>query len=150
MMFLIRLEIAGYEKHRKAALSGRKLPLLNPMALWWAIAKHFTSHQTISKHYLEACSMARDYKEVGLLSFSGFDKRWIWKKEWYDAIVLLPFECTEVACPRCYDEILRKQYGDYHVFKKGTAVHSMAVCDPEIPYKVRLKEIFAQRKNIGI
>ena len=142
-----RMNVAGYELHRKAVMTGELKRYLNPLVWWWIVAKFFTSHQRIGEKYLAACSSAKDYDEVGLLSFSGFDKRWIWKKEWYNGSVLKPFEFTEVSVPKEYDKILRQQFGDYSVFKKGSSVHTMAVLDPDTPYKEKLKGLYAHRTN---
>lgn len=147
-IFVNRLNIAAYENFRKAVLSRRKVCFMNPLVLLWMFIRHFTNHKKVSLSFLKACSMAKDFDEVGLLSFSGFNKKWIWKKKWYDDIIIMPFEYTEVVCPRNYDEILRQQFGDYHVFKKGTAVHNMKVSDPETPYSVKLASLFSQRKKL--
>ncbi len=142
-----RMNIAAYELHRKAFLTGDVKRYLNPLVWWWQLAKLFTSHQRIGEKYLAACSSAKEYDEVGLLSFSGFDKRWIWKKEWYEGSVQKPFEYTEVSVPQEYDKILRQQFGDYNVFKKGGSVHTMAILDPDVPYKEKLKDLLPQRIN---
>ena len=144
-MFLGRMNVAAYEMHRKTVVTNNKRGYLNPLVLWWLVAKHFTNHQRISKRYIAACASAKEYDKIGLLSFSGFDRRWIWKKEWYDDSVQKTFEYIEVSAPKEYDKILRQQYGDYSVFKKGGAVHTMAVLDPDTPYKEKLKDLYAQR-----
>lgn len=37
------------------------------------------------------------------------------KKEWYDEVVMLPFENIEIAVPAKYHEVLVAQFGDYMV-----------------------------------
>ena len=39
------------------------------------------------------------------------------KKEWFDETILVPFENMEIAIPKCYDEILTLEYGDYTIPK---------------------------------
>ena len=46
------------------------------------------------------------------------------KKEWYDDVVMLPFENMEIAAPAMYHEVLTAQFGDYMVPVKGTSDHS--------------------------
>ncbi|MBQ9639538.1 MAG: LicD family protein [Bacteroidales bacterium] len=140
-----KINIASYEKHRKAVLTRNKRGLLHPVVLYWMVAKCFTNHKKISECFLNACSMAKNYDKVGLLSFSGFDKRWIWQKEWYDGVTMLPFEYTKVVAPSSYDKILKQQFGDYHKFVKGSAVHTMEVMDPEVPYRKKLEKMIQQR-----
>ena len=45
------------------------------------------------------------------------------KKEWYDNVVMLPFENIEIAAPAMYHEALTAQFGDYMVPVKGAADH---------------------------
>lgn len=45
------------------------------------------------------------------------------KKEWYDQVVMLPFENIEIAAPAMYHEVLSAQFGDYMVPIKGAADH---------------------------
>ena len=45
------------------------------------------------------------------------------KKEWYDDVVMLPFENMEIAVPAMYHEVLTAQFGDYMIPVKGTADH---------------------------
>lgn len=45
------------------------------------------------------------------------------KKEWYDNVVMLPFENIEIAAPAMYHEALTAQFGDYMVPVKGVADH---------------------------
>lgn len=46
------------------------------------------------------------------------------KKEWYDEVVMLPFENMEIAAPAKYHEALKAQFGDYMVPVQGKADHS--------------------------
>lgn len=114
--------------------------MMAPFIMVWKIFSLFTNHQKLCTRFLKACNRAKKYDKIGLLPFSGFDKRWIWNKEWYDKVVSMPFAYMDISCPGDYDSILKQQFGDYSVFKKGTAVHSMVLWDPEIPYKVKMRK----------
>ena len=45
------------------------------------------------------------------------------KKEWYDDVMWMPFENTEIAVPARYDEVLTAYYGDYMNPVRGTSLH---------------------------
>ncbi len=133
------LPISGYEMRQKSRHQGRWSWKMLPFIAVWKLFNLFTDHKGLCCHYLKACGRAKSYDEIGLLPFSGFNRKWIWKKEWYDETLNLPFEFTEISCPKDYDDILRQQFGDYSVFQKGTAVHTMVLWDPERPFKEKLK-----------
>lgn len=46
------------------------------------------------------------------------------KKEWYDEVVMLPFENIKIPAPAMWDEALKAQYGDYMTPIRGTADHN--------------------------
>lgn len=133
--------IAGYESLRVAKSTGwTTKSWLNPRIWWWRIVSLFANHIEVSQRYLKACSMAKSYKKMGLLSFTGFNRHLIWNKEWFDEIIPLPFEFTDIPCPKDYDPVLRTQYGDYMKFVKGGQFHTMVVCDPDTPFKEKLSK----------
>lgn len=144
-MFVWWLAIGGYEHCRKIKATGLKWKnLIDPSVYWWKLLSLFTTHERISEKYMNACGKAKKYSKVGLLSFTGFNEKLIWKKDWFDEIVSLPFEYTRINCPKKYDPILKTQYGDYMKFVKGGQIHSMAVFDPDTPYRIKLKEMVNQ------
>ena len=136
---LWRFAIAGYETIRKANRDGwtfRKRT--SPYVWWWVLVSLFTDHQGVSRRFLEACSSARSFSKVALLSFTGFNPRLTWNKEWFDELITIPFEFTDIVCPKAYDPILRTQYGDYVKFVKGGQIHSMVLIDSDTPFTERL------------
>lgn len=56
------------------------------------------------------------------------------KKEWFSEIVYLPFESMMIPVPVGYDELLKCQYGDYHVPRKFLSTHNGIFLDPDTPY----------------
>ena len=46
------------------------------------------------------------------------------KKEWYEDVVMLPFENIQIPAPAMWDEVLKAQYGDYMTPIRGTAYHN--------------------------
>ena len=47
----------------------------------------------------------------------------------------MPFEYMTVPVPAGYDEILKIQYGDYHVPVPGGSLHEHTFFDPDVPYR---------------
>ena len=70
-------------------------------------------------------------------------RNWVLKKDMEESI-LLPFEWINVPAPRNYDEILRRDYGDYMEFppeaERGQWHAGVLRIEPEIPYKEFLKK----------
>ena len=110
----------------------------------------FFNHEGVSKKYLKVCGKSTNYTKVGLLSFDGYNKKLIWDKEWFTELVSMPFEYTQLDCPKQYDPVLKNQYGNYMKFVKGGAIHTMAVIDPDTPYKILLKEKYVILPKINI
>jgi lipopolysaccharide cholinephosphotransferase len=144
-IYLWKSAIAGYEIKRMAKKSDWKLKIMkyfHPYVLLWNFLGLFTDHVGVSKRMMKACSSAKNYEQIGLLSFSFFEKRFIWNKEWFDELVIMPFEFTDIACPKDYDPILRTTYGNYMKFVKGCQVHTMVLCDSSTPFKMKMSENF--------
>ena len=78
---------------------------------------------------------------MALLSFTGFNPKLTWNKDWFDELITIPFEFTDIVSPKAYDPILRTQYGDYRKYVKGGQIHTMVLYDPETPFKERLAQI---------
>lgn len=47
--------------------------------------------------------------------FGAYKFREMFPKEWFEDLILLPFEDMEVPCPRRYDDVLTQMYGDYMI-----------------------------------
>lgn len=142
--------IAGYEIKRMAHQGGWKWTVkkyFHPNALLWDFIGLFTDHVSVSKKLMKACSSAKNYEQVGILSFGNFAKRFIWNKEWFDELIVLPFEFTDIACPKAYDPILQTQYGNYMEFVKGSQFHTMVLCDPDTPFKEKLSDKFIYKEK---
>lgn len=134
--------IEGYEIKRSAQHKGLKSNVkkwLHPNVWLWNAVSLFTNHLCVSQKMLNACSKAKSYEQMALLSFTGFNKKLIWNKEWFDELIVLPFENTQMPCPKEYDPVLRTQYGDYMKHVKGGQFHTMVLCDPDTPYHIKLK-----------
>ena len=69
---------------------------------------------------------------------------WTGKKNWVQRVdlkntIYLPFEGTSLPAPKNYDEILRRDYGDYMTFppveERGKWHEGQIHFEPDIPYK---------------
>ncbi|MCR5055136.1 MAG: LicD family protein, partial [Lachnospiraceae bacterium] len=61
----------------------------------------------------------------------------IYKKEWYEDVVYLPFENMMLPAPACYDAVLRTEYGDYMKIVHAGAVH-------DFPFYGNMEPTFAK------
>ncbi len=65
------------------------------------------------------------------------------RKEWYDDVVMLPFENIEIPAPAMYDEVLKAMFGDYMIPVQGGADH-------DYPFYGHMEEeLKKQIKKIG-
>jgi lipopolysaccharide cholinephosphotransferase len=58
----------------------------------------------------------------------------MFRKEWWDETVMLPFEFIEVPAPAGYDSRLRQEFKDYMTPRNVAAGHPGAILDPDLPY----------------
>lgn len=62
------------------------------------------------------------------------------QREWFRETVYLPFENIQIPAPVEYDRILRRWYGDYEQFVRGTSCHEGIILDPDMPYREYLRK----------
>lgn len=80
----------------------------------------FIIAKIIGKQYwqrkLQGLAAQMDYdksKYVGCVVWLSGGMKDIFKREWFDELILLPFGKYEFYCPAEYDKVLRHAYGDY-------------------------------------
>ncbi len=105
---------------------------------WEKMSQKYTIEQ-IKQLYMDACAMAEEDEtdEIGETTFRTHNEKFIWKRKWYDETIELPFEETTISCPKMYEEILTKQYGDWRTPIYNASMHEMYIYDVETPYKQR-------------
>ena len=126
----------------------RKDYLDTKVMLWKMMT--LVGEKDMTKRFMKLCAKYENkgYKEVGVISMLTYMDRYLWEKSWFDGErPELVFEDTTVPAPPDYDSFLRKSYGDYTVFIKNGAQHTMPIIDPEKPYIEYYKEIEARRKK---
>ncbi len=63
-----------------------------------------------------------------------------YQREWFEETILLPFEDRLFPCPKDYDELLSREYGDYMTPIRGRALHTTLIIDPKRSYKKVIPE----------
>lgn len=66
--------------------------------------------------------------------------REFYKRRWFESVTEVPFEMVSIPLPQSADEILRGQYGDWHVHVVGGAAHGELFIDLDKPYTEYLKK----------
>lgn len=59
----------------------------------------------------------------------------------FDETIWVPFENVLLPIPARYDEILKKEYGDYMKLVKGTSCHGSVILDSEKSYTEYLPKL---------
>lgn len=71
-------------------------------------------YNKIVKDYTACVERIKKSRGTMYVAFDGlYQEREIYRKEWLDDAILLPFEGMEVPAPKGYHEILTQLYGDY-------------------------------------
>lgn len=105
---------------------------------WEKMKEDYTIEQ-IKQLYMDACNdLVGDGELLGMTSFRTHSSKLMWPKEWFDDVIELPFEDTTIACPRMYDEILTRTYGDWRTPVYNSSIHEMEYLDVDTPYYKKL------------
>ena len=137
--------ISGYRKECLMRKNNNSRYRFSKGYLLWKLVSNFVSYEQVATTYYSICNMCKQSDLVGLFAFGGFNKKLMWKTEWWKETCELQFENTTIVCPKKYDSILKTEYGDYMIYKKGTAVHTMQFFSADIPYKDKLKNFKMER-----
>jgi len=65
---------------------------------------------------LEKLARVKDYEtssHVGCVVWLSWGEKDIFPRQWFEETILMPFEHYEFRVPKCYDQVLRHEYGDY-------------------------------------
>ena len=92
-------------------------------------------------HFRQFESLLRENKieennTVSCISFIDDPDHFYRDKHWYDGTIMLPFEDILMPVPNGYDQILRRQYGDYMVPRQAPTYHKgFWMLDAEKPFQ---------------
>lgn len=99
--------------------------------------KNFRKFEEVCKRYNNM-----ETKYVTTLEFSFDIERWGKRlKSYFDKIEYMPFEFIKLPISVDYDEMLRNDYGDYMVFKKGASAHGDMIIDTDRSYTEYINKI---------
>lgn len=65
---------------------------------------------------LEKLARVKDYEDskyIGCIIWLSWGEKDIFPKQWFEEAIMMPFDKYEFRVPKCYDEVLRHEYGDY-------------------------------------
>ncbi len=148
-------EVPDNEKKRKKYAS--KINFLKKLCFFKVYRKNFTGlkgviksiissvyfafhslEKTIAKFNLASTKFNGKTNTVALISFvPGYEKN-VWDKSLFDNTVLHKFEDIEIAIPEKYDEVLRREFGDYMQLpedKSAGSMHGTCYFNTEKSYK---------------
>ena len=101
---------------------------------WELMSKSYTIEQ-IKQKYIDACAMVEGVtEEIGLTACRTHYSKLIWKREWFNDVIELAFENTTISCPKYFDEVLTKEYGDWRIPVFNGALHEMFILNTNIPF----------------
>lgn len=114
---------------------------------WINHIKYFTQ-KLVYKHILHSPDAARlfiiynriagKYSQTNAHSIAhlafGFDSHLQWNKVDFENIIEADFEDIKIIIPAGYDNILRRQYGDYMKVPDDKSTHDYLEFNPDVPY----------------
>ena len=104
----------------------------------WDAFKNDFSISQVKQRYMDACNgIIGEGELIGMTSFRTHSEKLMWPKEWFEDVIEIPFEDTTISCPRMYDEILTKTYGDWRTPVYNSSIHEMYVLDVNTPYTLK-------------
>lgn len=92
-------------------------------------------HRFLEEHHSLVTSYANEeVQRVGEMIIPPLDRH-VWKKEWLESTVLMPFEMIQIPVPAAYEEILSTSFGDnWRIPIKANTMHGTMQFDTEKPY----------------
>ena len=154
-----------FDDYKKRQKYCKKIKVLKALAMWRVYGTPSFIRKMIVKLYFCFHSLQKTIVKIDRLSknipnkakqstvsiptfLPGYEKE-VWEEQWFNEMIDHKFEDIEIAIPKKYDEVLRKEYGDYFVIPedKGGAMHGTCYFDCETPfsqYKGITKEQFDQ------
>lgn len=108
-------------KNRAAASRPHNRARKNVFVSWaYSLAAALILRCSNEKHYLRHEKMCtaiskENHEFVGIMytHFEDTVSRLVWDKHWFDSVVLMPFEYSEIPVPVGYDALLTHIFGDY-------------------------------------
>ncbi|MDO4409100.1 MAG: LicD family protein, partial [Eubacteriales bacterium] len=135
------IEYGGYVADAPHELKG-KIFLQGTKALY-----KFTDYKKLFRRYEKLCAKynkSKKYDRISYVAFSRGKEKNMFRREWWDQTVMLPFEFTTIPCPAGYDGRLTQEYKDYMTIKNVPSTHINAfggtIQSAEKPYTEYIRE----------
>ena len=77
--------------------------------------------------------------------YYSYDRLKKFNKHWFNEIIDLPFEDTQLPCPKDYEKILDIEYGDWRTPVKGASLHQGLIVDLNKSYKDVVNDILSRK-----
>lgn len=123
--------VMHYDKEEKYSLKHNLFYIFSKLIVSLVtFKKMFKYYEKVSSKYNN-----KGNKRISYIAYSRGKDKHIWKKEWFEEIVRMPFENIEINVPKGYDDRLKKEYGDYMVISKLPTAHGSVIFEPDIPYE---------------
>lgn len=138
------IEYGGYVKDAPHKLKG----LLFRGAT--GLLYRFTDYKKLFARYEKLCGRYNGSScgRISYIAYSRGKEKHMFRREWFDETVTLPFEFMTIPAPAGYDERLRKEYNDYMTIRNVPSTHGEMIFDPDVPYKKYIKrKKKAQKEN---
>lgn len=104
--------------------------------MYYKCVRESMSIQDIKWAYLNACAIDnKPTSIVGATSSRVHLETLMWDSSLYDEYINLPFEDTIICCPKEYEKVLDKQYGDWKTPVENGSRHEMFAVDTDVPWR---------------
>ena len=124
------IEYGGYTKDAPHKLKGKIFRVLTGgLYKVTDVKKLFARYEKLCAKY-----NGTDNHRVSYVAHSRGKEKHLFRKEWFDESVMLPFEFTMIPAPVGYDARLRLEYNDYMTPCNVAPAHGGAILDPDLPY----------------
>ena len=133
------IEYGGYTKDAPHKLKGKIFRVLTGgLYKVTDVKKLFARYEKLCAKY-----NGTDNHRVSYVAHSRGKEKHLFRKEWFDETVMLPFEFMTIPAPVGYDARLRLEYNDYMTPRNVAPAHGGAILDPDLPYE----EFIRRRKE---
>jgi hypothetical protein len=73
----------------------------------------------------------------------GLKEERLQEKKYYEDLVTLPFEYTEIPVPAAYDHMLKTRYGDFMKYNRNYGAH-------DYPFYEAQKKLFEEKTGVKV
>ena len=124
------IEYGGYTRDAEHKLKGKIFRVLTDgLYKVTDVKKMYAMYEKLCARYNDT-----DNHPISFVCHSRRKEKHMFRREWFDETVYLPFEFTTLPAPGGYDARLTKEYKDYMTPRQAPAFHTGTILDPDHPY----------------